>query len=233
MNRLHASRSSLPARGPKRARRIVLTFVLGSATRVYFQVSQVSPGCHLVGRFSVRGHQGVNRVPFYGRVGRKNLQPGTYRVSAHTGTGTGLARVTLVVFAGPAQTLPALRQAQAANVCTAVQALTSIFGDGQSGSATPSGGTAAAPSVVPAPRHPSPPSSGGVLGADIADAVRSASPFLIALLGAAILLLGTASLPQPAVPGGPVGDGLARHRGVIAGLGAAALVAAAVTLLLT
>jgi hypothetical protein len=72
-----------------------------------------------------------------------------------------------------------------------------------------------------------------VLGADIADAARSASPFLIALLGAAILLLGTASLPQPAVPGGPVGDGLARHRGVIAGLGAAALVAAAVTLLLT
>lgn len=210
-----------------------MTFVLGRATRVYFQVSQVSPGCHLVGRFSVRGYKGVNRVPFYGRVGRKNLKPGTYRVSAHTGTGTGLARLTLVVFAGPAQSLPALRQAQAANVCTAVQALTSILGGGESDSATPSSGAAATPSVVPTPRHPSPSASGGVLGADIADAARSASPFLIALLGAAILLLGTASLPQPAVPGGPVGDGLARHRGVIAGLGVAALVAAAATLFLT
>jgi hypothetical protein len=210
-----------------------LTFVLGSSRRVYFTVSQVSPDCHPVGRFSVRGHKGVNHVPFFGRVGRKNLQPGTYTVSARTGSGAGLARVTLVVFAGPAPSPAALRAEQAANVCAAVQALTSILGGDPSGSGNASTPSSATPGVVPAPRHPSPHASGGVLGVDLADAARSASPFLIALLGAAILLLGTASLPQPAVPGGPVGDGLARHRGVIAGLGVAALVAAAFTFFLT
>jgi hypothetical protein len=36
-----------------------------------------------VGRFSVRGHAGVNRVRFKGRVGRRTFEPGTYTLTAH------------------------------------------------------------------------------------------------------------------------------------------------------
>lgn len=36
-----------------------------------------------MGRFSVRGHAGVNRVRFKGRIGRRTFEPGTYTLTAH------------------------------------------------------------------------------------------------------------------------------------------------------
>jgi hypothetical protein len=52
------------------------------------------------------------------------------------------------------------------------------------------------------------------------------------LLAAAIILLGLASLPRVAVVDPRLNDILARHRVEIAGVGTAALVAAAIALLL-
>jgi hypothetical protein len=38
----------------------------------------------VVGRFAVRGDRGVNNVRFTGRIGRRTLQRGTYRITART-----------------------------------------------------------------------------------------------------------------------------------------------------
>jgi len=71
-------------------------------------------------------------------------------------------------------------------------------------------------------------SHSGVLGSTAEQAARAIRPVLVALLAAAILLLGLASLPHPAVPGPRLNYLLARHRLEIAGLGAAALVVVAI-----
>ena len=52
------------------------------------------------------------------------------------------------------------------------------------------------------------------------------------MLALAIVMLGVASLPGPAVPDNRVNDALVRHRVEIAGLGVAALVAVALAFLL-
>jgi hypothetical protein len=230
---LQSSRPYIAVRGTKKARKILLTFFLAHASRVYFTVTQVSPGCEIVGRFSNRGKRGVNRVPFYGRLGQKRLEPGTYRIAVHTRRRPTLARITLVVV-DRAPTLAQLRTAQAANVCPAISPFTSLIGGGDpfAGSAFAGGGNSSPnPEVVPGgPRVGS--GAGAVLGSDIAKVARSLQPLLIALLGLSILLLGAASLPQPATPLSRFSDGLARHRVALAGLGAAALVGAALAFLL-
>jgi hypothetical protein len=227
---LRSSRHYVAVRG-KKARRILLTFVLAHASRVYFVVTQLSPDCEIVGRFSIRGKQGLNRVPFYGRIGRRTLEPGTYRLAAHTRRRPTLARITLVVV-DQAPTPAQLRTAQAANVCPADSALTAAVVSGGGPSAAPaSTSNGGAASVVPSgPKVGS--GAGAVLGNDIAKVARSLQPLLIALLGVAILLLGAASLPQPATPLSRFSDGLARHRVALASLGAVALVGAALAFLL-
>ena len=220
----------MAVRGNK-ARRIFLTFVLPHASRVYFVVTQLSPGCEIVGRFSIHGEQGLNRVPFYGRIGKRTLQPGTYRIAAHMRRRPPLARITLVVV-DRAPTLAQLRTAQAANVCPAVSPSASETGsDGSQSSAPASTGNGGDDTVVPRGRKVGS-GAGAVLGSDIAKVARSLQPLLLALLGIAILLLGSASLPQPATPTDRLSDGLARHRAAIAGLGAASLVGAALAFLL-
>jgi hypothetical protein len=71
-----------------------------------------------------------------------------------------------------------------------------------------------------------------VLGSSVEETARVIRPFLVALLALSILLLGVASLPHAAVPEPRMHDLIARHRVEIAGLGAAALVAVAIALLL-
>jgi hypothetical protein len=68
--------------GRKRAARI--TFTLSRPGRVLFVVRGPAPSCQVAGRFTVRGDLGVNHVRFTGRVGRRELPSGTYRVTART-----------------------------------------------------------------------------------------------------------------------------------------------------
>jgi hypothetical protein len=68
--------------GRKRAARI--TFTLSRPGRVLFVVRGPAPSCQVAGRFTVRGDRGVNHVRFTGRVGRRELPLGTYRVTART-----------------------------------------------------------------------------------------------------------------------------------------------------
>jgi hypothetical protein len=72
----------LRAAGRNRAARI--TFTLSRPGRVLFVVRGPAPSCQVAGRFAVRGERGVNHVRFSGRVGRRELPFGTYRVTART-----------------------------------------------------------------------------------------------------------------------------------------------------
>jgi hypothetical protein len=71
-----------------------------------------------------------------------------------------------------------------------------------------------------------------VLASAVEKTARAIQPLLIALLAASILLLGLASLPPGAVSEPRVHYALASHRVEIAALGAAALVAGAIIVLL-
>jgi hypothetical protein len=181
-------------------------------------------------RFTVAGHAGLNRVRFTGVVRGRRLSAGTYRIMIRTPAGRVVRRMTLVVVDGPALSPGELRARRSANVCLA-------------------GGTAtASPTLLrPAAGLPQPPTQpgvtaglaphgpnlhSGVLASSVEDTVRAIRPLLVALLALAILLLAVASLPRAAVPEPRMHDLLARHRVEVAALGAAALVAAAATLIL-
>jgi hypothetical protein len=71
---------------------------------------------------------------------------------------------------------------------------------------------------------------GSVLGVTVSveKSARAVRPALVALLGAAIVLLGLASLPKVAMIDPRFNDLLARHRTEIAAFGAAALVTVAI-----
>ena len=79
---IRARRVRVAKQGRKRAARI--TFTLNRPGRVLFVVRGPAPSCRVAGRFSVRGDRGVNHVRFTGRVGRRSLPYGTYRVTATT-----------------------------------------------------------------------------------------------------------------------------------------------------
>jgi hypothetical protein len=196
-------------------------------------VKQLWPDCRTVGRFSVRAHAGLNRVHFTGRVGGRQLSPGTYRITARTADGRTLQRVTIVVIEGAAPTKTELAALRGSNACSNSLrlALTAVSSTGASNTGAASaagGGDRGVPEAQPSARGP-----GGVLGAGTVEkTARAIRPALIALLVAAILLLGLASLPQVAVADARLNEALARHRTEIAGAGAAALVAVLITFLL-
>ena len=218
-------------KGKKRV--ITLTFVLPRAMHVFFTVSQVSPVCRTAGHFSYSGHAGVNRVRFNGRVAGRQLEPGTYRISARTRDGGTVPRVTLVVVA-VAPTRAQLAAARSANVCPAIAGTAS----GSTGASITAGLATAQRSLTPkgqpsasgAPNGSNPPS--GVLAATLEKTAEALRPAIIALLAVAILLLAVASLPRAAIPDPRLHNVLARHRVDLAGVGAVALAAVVIVFLL-
>jgi hypothetical protein len=237
VTQLRSSRTWIATIGPKRRKMTTLVFVLARASRVVFTVQQVSPDCRGIGHFTVRGHEGVNRVPFRGRVHGKPLAPGTYRISVRTPKGRVVRRIVLVIVQDSAPSRAELRSLRAANTCptpTSSTIATSALG-------LASGGNAVGEVILASPKTSglgAAPGSGpnvhsGVLGSVVEKTARALQPLFIALLALAILLLAVASLPQFAVPDPRLNDLLARHRGEIAALGATALLAVALTFLLS
>jgi hypothetical protein len=96
-----------------------LVFTLKRSQVVRFTVVRVYPSCERIGSFTVRAHEGVNRVRFRGRLAGRPLAEGTYRLVAQArGQETAAATVTIVVVRGKAS--PAeLRRARRANACSA------------------------------------------------------------------------------------------------------------------
>jgi hypothetical protein len=81
----------------KQRRAARITFTLNRPGRVVFVVRGPAPSCEVAGRFSVRGDRGVNHVRFTGRVGRRNLPYGIYRVTARTRGGAPSRPVLVAV----------------------------------------------------------------------------------------------------------------------------------------
>jgi hypothetical protein len=100
----------------------MIVFALKQGTTVRFTVVRVYPSCERVGSFKVRGHKGVNRVRFRGRLGGRALAGGTYRLVAQArGQEAATATVTIVVARGKAS--PAqLARARRLNTCSTAEA---------------------------------------------------------------------------------------------------------------
>jgi len=201
-------------------------------------VRELSPGCGTVGRFTVRGHKGLNPLRFAGRVGRERLTPGTYRISARTRDGRSVQHVIIVLVAGGAPSRTELTALRASNVCSArrgpssTAANTSIGASNTGGisgdveSSSPNGQASASQAPRGENSH-----SGAVLASAVERTAEAIRPALVALLAAAILLLGLASLPRVALVDPRFGEVLERHRVELASLGAVALLAVLITLL--
>ena len=89
------ARSNRVTRG-KHRKAARITFTLSAPGRVVFVVRGPAPSCGVAGRFSVQGRRGVNHVRFRGRVGRRNLPYGKYRITART-RGSAPSRAIVVV----------------------------------------------------------------------------------------------------------------------------------------
>lgn len=167
---------------------------------------------------------------FRGRIGRRVLGPGTYRITGQTlPRGRSLVDTELVVVARPEK--DEIASARGANVCGSKpggQSTSSSTGS------TPAKPTAATPPAArdKAEKLATPSRASGVLGARFTkravDAVKSIPPWLFVLLGLAITLLALAALPLRATPTRRGAVALAHHRGLVALGGAAALLAVTV-----
>ncbi|MDQ2967278.1 MAG: hypothetical protein M3R37_03045 [Actinomycetota bacterium] len=215
--------------------------MLPRAARVVFVVKQVSPVCRIAGHFAVKGHAGRNQIRFPGRESNLQLDPGTYRITARSRAGQVVQRVTIVVVEGGAPTRDQIVAARASNVCTPAGRLAAAAG-GATGASNTSN-VASSPhetqgSLSSGQPSASGPSAGGngqsgaVLASSVEKAARVVRPVLVALLALAILLLGVASLPRPALVDSRANELLARHRPEIAGLGTAAFVAVVIAFVL-
>jgi hypothetical protein len=242
VDHFHSSRTWIGNTGSKHRRTTTLTFKLRKRQRVVFTVTQVSPACTGIGHFSVVGRAGLNRVRFTGVVHGRRLKPGTYRIAIRATSGRVVRRVTLVVVGASSPSPAELQAMRSANACSeAAIAQTAFAASPFVGNGGQSGFARAMPKL---PKPPRPSAAGlvptkgpnlhsGVLGSSVEETARAIQPFLVALLGLSILLLGAASLPREAVPGPRVHDVLARHRLELAALGAAALLAVALVFFLT
>ena len=92
--------TGIRARRVTRKRAARITFTLNRRGRVLFVVRGPAPSCRVAGRFSVRGKRGVNNVRFSGKVGRRKLPFGTYRVTARIRGGSPSRHVLVAVGEG-------------------------------------------------------------------------------------------------------------------------------------
>jgi hypothetical protein len=183
-----------PVRRGQQRRGTRITFTLTAPARVVFVVRGPAPSCDVVGRFAVRGDRGVNNVRFTGRIGRRTLQRGTYRITART-HGRAPSRPIAVRVGG--------QQRRGAFTCAAPQTgpnedFTAIVGTFSNGENAPTAGPEAAPPAKPAESKDDD-GGGGVLPA-VSDRLKDAlpspripeattSPARILGLGALLLLI--------------------------------------------
>jgi hypothetical protein len=192
--------------------------------------TRIAPDCRVVGRMRVAGHAGLNRIRFRGRIGRRVLRPGTYRVTARAIRPRGAARVhvRLVVIGRGSPRPGELAVARAANACTtadrvpeAVAAAAAPAGDGP--------GRAAPESKSVFTR------ATGTLGTQFTravDVVQAVPPFLFVILALAIFLLGLAATPLRATPTLRLRKFLAYHREAVALAGTVAVIGVTITYVL-
>jgi hypothetical protein len=237
-----SSRTWIATDGKKR-RVTTLTFFLAKRAKVIFTVKQLSPSCRTVGRFVAQGKPGVNKVRFAGRLKGEKLDPGTYRITARLRKGRAVERVLLVIVRSGSPSPAEVAALRASNVCPTLTGFAATAGNStgasNTGDASELGDDESKPdddeneSGFPSASPPSDDDRGVLGSATVKEAAKALQPGLIALLIAAIILLGLASMPRTAFVGGRTNEALARHRPQIMALGTAALVGVALTFLLS
>jgi len=195
-------------------------------------VVEVFPLCRVVGAFTVRGHVGINRFRFNGRVHGKRLPAGTYQLGLRTRRGR-LLRVTVAILDSVGSP-SAVAAARKRNVCGASTSFSFSFSPslGFVPPVVEGRSAAAGSSSSPAAHH--------VLGVDVTALAPPVlakeigkNPFAFVALGLAVLLLGLAAVPQAAVPGPRTADLLARRRSVMIVAGGLAVAAGVIFLALS
>jgi hypothetical protein len=196
---------------------VTFTFRLRAQGRVVFVLRRL--GCAVTRKFAVRGHSGLNRIRFRGRVHGRPLPAGTYRVRAWSHGKTVLrtklvvrGSVTFCFAAGGASSDDLL------GIASVLGGSPKQPGHGRRDENATSGG----PSASPAPTH----DSGGVLGAQVSKVIPGSGEtqlaLLIVLLGA-ILLLAVGAVPRSVVPHPGAAAFVARRRAIFTAGGLAAL----------
>jgi hypothetical protein len=97
---VRVSRTRFSTRGPKGQRGTVIRFRLRGRGRVELVVRANSTPCSILGRKRIRGHEGVNRVRFNGRMHGKPLAPGAYTITVvvvRAGTRTRVGTIGIEV----------------------------------------------------------------------------------------------------------------------------------------
>ena len=226
---LRSSRPFLVLHGPKARRFSILVFRLRHGGRVRFTVVEVFPRCQVVGHFTVRGHAGVNRFRFNGRVHGKPLPGGTYQIGLRARRGR-LLRVTIAIFDSAVISPSLVAAAKKRNVCGATTSLSASLGSDLGGV---EGRSAAAESSSSRVSH-------HVLGVDVTGVAPqrllteiAKSPFGTIALGLAVLLFGLAMMPEAATPGPRTADLLARRRSAMILAGGVAFVTGVIILTLS
>jgi hypothetical protein len=235
--RLVSSRDWIARTGPRRRRQTTLVFSLTKPALVEFTLVRVAPDCTTVGTFRTKGNAGTNRVRFRGRIGRRALRPGTYRILARTLPAGSPIRIEtrLVIFGFRTPSPGEVAAAQAANACSPPPSDAAASGDafqaiaGAAGSAGEAAKAArkTRSSAQRASRGEPPRRERDVLGTSFnraGDAVKSLHPLLYVLLGMAIALLGIAALPARMAPNYRMASVLEYQRARIAIAGTLALV---------
>jgi hypothetical protein len=94
---------------------IAVSFELTRPATVVFSITQTAPVCRKVGAFQVRGQAGGNRFLFPGRVDRRLLRPGTYRLAGTIDRSRAVGPTFVV--AGGRRSAEALNRALRRDVC--------------------------------------------------------------------------------------------------------------------
>jgi hypothetical protein len=202
----------------------VIVFHLAKPGRVRVTFREVR--CGGTASLTLRGHRGLNRVRFTGRIGRHRLAPGTYRIRVRS-HGRTLLRKTLVVGDG----LPSCAVERELDAVSFLGATLFTGTPSSSGAhADADAARAAAPAALTARPHHE-----GVLGATAARVLpdsRAARIALLAILTLGILLLGLGALPEWMVPHPAAAAVLARERFLFAAGGLAVMTGVAMAYLI-
>jgi hypothetical protein len=222
--RLHFARDWISRDGPQGRRKTTIVFTLRKPSIVLFVVRELAPACRRAGSFRVLGRRGVNRIRFRGRIGRRLLPPGTYRIDARTLPGRRtVARARFVIVGHPSR--DEIARARRADVCGSGAGRLSE----EAGSVAGSNGQASAGTSArsgPAGRPADKDGDHGVLGTRFTRfaGLKDVPGWIFAFLaGVAVALLGIAALPQRAAPSRRLALALEDRRAEIAFTGVALL----------
>ena len=106
---------------------LTVTFALARRATVVFSITRTAPLPRRVAAFEVRGQVGANRFLFPGRLDRRLLRPGTYRLAAQIDGARAISPTFVVAAAAPLETRPVAAESRPARTRIVVFVLLAIL----------------------------------------------------------------------------------------------------------